>query len=606
MQREAQPEAAPVDPGYRDIVEAARAGVRGPGGALPHRERIQRSFGSHDISSVVAHGDRDAAAAARSIGATAFTMGDHVALGDGASLHTAAHEAAHVVQQRSGSLGLTGGVGQAGDVHERHADEVAARVVGGMSSEDLLDQYGPARTAVGDVQRQCACSGDPQPCPACREDRDRAWASPVQRQPSSGRPEVENGPRPEMSRPPDRPAKPGGNLSHKSLSEADKKAILEAFKEASAPARVVAFADGPRFVLHDTGAQATGKGKTAADKAKDLEAKEVRHIGELTAVGGTPVGEGPAAYVTAAGTPLRAHSSFFLKDRPTATEYERGNDQMTKKERETRMQAVWALTDPKVQAAAIATYLARFPALSKNQVKDETAKAEKNLDPTRSVPNSNPGNPAVLTTAGGAVGIVCEMVAAAKSAKNIAVAGKEGELEKECMTLGGLLDTRQRRIAGSTNVEISAETGSDCSVGKATKPFPGYPSAAFDGVAKLYLLAALEAGQFPEITTHYFLDTKPVTASQNRCDPRCFDLGKLYATIAKLLGHAADATYGVEFKPGTKWGASTIWWHEPVCGAKPGAATPVPKAVPDPVPTPVPDRSPPKPPATPDAGLPVS
>jgi peptidoglycan hydrolase-like protein with peptidoglycan-binding domain len=53
-------------------------------------------------------------------------------------LFTAAHEAAHVVQQRAG-VSLDGGVGQVGDRHEQHADQVAARVVAGQSAADLLD-----------------------------------------------------------------------------------------------------------------------------------------------------------------------------------------------------------------------------------------------------------------------------------------------------------------------------------------------------------------------------------------------------------------------------------------------------------------------------------
>lgn len=71
------------------------------------------------------------------MGARAYATGDHVVLGDGADLHTVAHEAAHVVQQRGG-VQLKGGVGQEGDVHERHADAVAARVVAGESAADLL------------------------------------------------------------------------------------------------------------------------------------------------------------------------------------------------------------------------------------------------------------------------------------------------------------------------------------------------------------------------------------------------------------------------------------------------------------------------------------
>src|SRR6185503_888478 len=74
-------------------------------------------------------------------------------------LHTAAHEAAHVVQQRAG-VQLKGGVGEAGDPYERHADAVASLVVQGASAESLLDQFagpsaGPATASAGaHVQRQ--------------------------------------------------------------------------------------------------------------------------------------------------------------------------------------------------------------------------------------------------------------------------------------------------------------------------------------------------------------------------------------------------------------------------------------------------------------------
>ncbi len=76
-------------------------------------------------------------------------------LGDGATdLHTVAHEAARVVQQRAG-VQLTGGVGEAGDPYERHADEIADRVVQGKSAESLLDAMGPARGAAPASSVQC-------------------------------------------------------------------------------------------------------------------------------------------------------------------------------------------------------------------------------------------------------------------------------------------------------------------------------------------------------------------------------------------------------------------------------------------------------------------
>lgn len=124
----------------------ARRGITGPAAPLPYLDQIQRSFGRHDVSGVAAHLDMGAAAAAEGLGAEAFTFGEHIAFGSAPSMRTAAHEAAHVVQQRAG-LQLEGGAGRAGDRYERHADRVADQVVQGASSEALLDTYAPGLPA---------------------------------------------------------------------------------------------------------------------------------------------------------------------------------------------------------------------------------------------------------------------------------------------------------------------------------------------------------------------------------------------------------------------------------------------------------------------------
>lgn len=118
---------------------AAAEGLRGQGGPLPYADRIQQSFGHHDVSGVSAHIGGAAAVATEQLGAEAYAHAGKVAFGGSPTLHTAAHEAAHVVQQRSG-LQLPGGRGQVGDAYERHADAVADRVVAGESAEALLDQ----------------------------------------------------------------------------------------------------------------------------------------------------------------------------------------------------------------------------------------------------------------------------------------------------------------------------------------------------------------------------------------------------------------------------------------------------------------------------------
>ncbi|MFV8752210.1 eCIS core domain-containing protein [Nannocystaceae bacterium ST9] len=130
----------------RAIRGAAERGISGASGPLPHLARIQASFGRFDVGRIAAHTDGAARAGARAMGASAFAMGEHVAFAGPPSLHTAAHEAAHVIQQQQG-VQLEGGVGKVGDVYERHADAVADQVVRGGSAEPLLGQLaGPGPT----------------------------------------------------------------------------------------------------------------------------------------------------------------------------------------------------------------------------------------------------------------------------------------------------------------------------------------------------------------------------------------------------------------------------------------------------------------------------
>ena len=117
----------------------AAHGVAGAASPLPHGDEIQAAFGRHGITSVRSRIGGDATEASSALGARAYAVGDRIAFGSTPDLHTAAHEAAHVVQQRSG-VALKDGVGQTGDVYERHADAVADAVVGGRSAEPLLDE----------------------------------------------------------------------------------------------------------------------------------------------------------------------------------------------------------------------------------------------------------------------------------------------------------------------------------------------------------------------------------------------------------------------------------------------------------------------------------
>ncbi len=126
----------------RELMGAAEAGVAGSGQALPHGEVIQQAFGHHDLGGISAHVGGSAALAAQTLGAQAYATGQALAFAEPPDLHTAAHEAAHAVQQRSGGgaqVAAWGGFGRPGDAHEQHADAVADAVVDGRSAEALLD-----------------------------------------------------------------------------------------------------------------------------------------------------------------------------------------------------------------------------------------------------------------------------------------------------------------------------------------------------------------------------------------------------------------------------------------------------------------------------------
>jgi hypothetical protein len=135
--------------GERDGIRPSAAhALGGAGGPLPFLERIQAAFGRFDVTQVRAHTDAAAAEGTAAIGARAFTSAGEVAFGRPPDLHTAAHEAAHVVQQRHG-VTVDGGVGSPADAFERHADAVADAVAAGRPAESLLARLSGRRQPAG-------------------------------------------------------------------------------------------------------------------------------------------------------------------------------------------------------------------------------------------------------------------------------------------------------------------------------------------------------------------------------------------------------------------------------------------------------------------------
>ncbi|MEO1272479.1 MAG: DUF4157 domain-containing protein [Myxococcota bacterium] len=149
---------------HEDVHALAHHGVQGTCQKLPHLTQIQASFGRHDISGISAFVGGRAAEASEAMGAQAYATGNAVAFKSTPDLHTAAHEAAHVIQQKAG-VSLKGGVGQVGDRYEQHADAVADAVVQGRSAESLLNPFasGGQHTAVQRASVQMKDPDDPEP-----------------------------------------------------------------------------------------------------------------------------------------------------------------------------------------------------------------------------------------------------------------------------------------------------------------------------------------------------------------------------------------------------------------------------------------------------------
>lgn len=115
---------------HHDLQRIADEGVAGADQELPHRAAIEQAIGK-DLSGVRAQVGGAAVGAAATLGAQAYASGDRIAFASQPDVHTAAHEAAHVIQNQAGP-GRGGGLTTPGDAHEQHADRVADQVVAGQ------------------------------------------------------------------------------------------------------------------------------------------------------------------------------------------------------------------------------------------------------------------------------------------------------------------------------------------------------------------------------------------------------------------------------------------------------------------------------------------
>lgn len=311
------------------------------------------------------------------------------------------------------------------------------------------------------------------------------------------------------------------------------------------PDRITPIIWGAVFVLHDTA--------TPIDKSKIADPVRRTRAEELAALGRTSLGEGPAAYALKSGDPVIAHTPMFGPRRPTATEFERGQDVMDKASRETGYRAIWQAAARDVRESAVDQVLSKQGTTGKAAV-NERKKAITSLDATSGT---------VFSAAAWAMEDLCDRVTA-KNADAMSSTGKDGaKLTAACSAIGQITLTRQARLSTHTNLEILKEAGSNCRTKGTLVPLTPYTADQMQAVIKVYLKAALEARVFPKITTHFEIDKK----AGDHCDPRCFNVTALYEMLRMILGHPKGTTYGITPVYGTT-ASDNIWWNDTVCGGK--------------------------------------
>jgi GH24 family phage-related lysozyme (muramidase) len=167
----------------KEVEEIARSSAGQP--LDPATASFFESRFGHDFSAVRVHSGQDADAAARSVNALAFTVGDaivfrqrHYDPSSDAGRRLLAHELAHVVQQKGGRA-VPEGVSRADDPAEREADQIAEAIVHG-SEAVAVDSAVEIRRG---ISRQPAPDPEGTPEPAAPQ------ASPQSGEPQEGKPE---------------------------------------------------------------------------------------------------------------------------------------------------------------------------------------------------------------------------------------------------------------------------------------------------------------------------------------------------------------------------------------------------------------------------------
>ncbi len=343
------------------------------------------------------------------------------------------------------------------------------------------------------------------------------------------------------------PSSPGFaiNYTGRALTPSDRDKILAYLRShnISPSANSNSPAD-PRLILHDTSV-------IMPPNILDRE----RQFGR------GPLGLGVNAFLPRDSAVIMARPNFYEFRRPTTTEFEKASDIMVLSDRERLLRQVWQATSSDARRQGLDTALANL-GLSSSEIAREQREASDKL-------SASSGR--IYTTGTWTVESICDRYQ--RGQRSIAAsADREPSLRNACGTLSKYFTVRNSRIRSSVAAEIlqvgvSSENGNQntCDANNsniATLPNPPYSENQYDRALALYLRAALAAGKFPQMTTHFALDT---FAPDAHCDPRCFNLTKLYQKSASVMGHAQGSTYGIKPSYGNRLGTNNIWWNDRIC-----------------------------------------
>ena len=300
----------------------------------------------------------------------------------------------------------------------------------------------------------------------------------------------------------------------------------------------------PRFILHDTSVILP---PSALERERQW--------------GRGPLGLGVSAYLPRDNAAVIARPNFYELRRPTTTEFEKASDIMMIVDRERLFRQVWRSINGNARRQGLDTALANL-GLSAGEIAAEQKGAADKL---------SAASGRIYTTATWTIESICSRYNSGD--KSIVVsADKENNLRSACGSLSNYFNIRNSRVKASIPVEIiqvgaRSEQGNQntCDANNsniATLPNPPYSENQYDRTLTLYFRAALAADKFPQMTTHFALDTFDPSA---HCDPRCFNLTKLYQKSAAVMGHPLGSSYGIKPSYGTQPNTNNIWWNDQIC-----------------------------------------